>query len=167
MEKFFAAFDKVVEYVVAALFLGIVVAGLLQVFNRFVLNSSLSWSEEAQIFGGVWIIFLAIPIGYRRGAMIHMDTFRGLFPARLGRAFDLAVELLWVGFALSLILLSYRVSVVAALQNSPGLDVPMSVPYYGMVAGGVYLLVVALRRVVGWFTGRMPPGSDMYGEDPL
>ena len=167
MERMFDRLDRAIEYLVAALFFGIVVVGLLQVFNRFVLNASLSWSEEAQIFGGVWIIFLAIPIGYRRGAMIHMDTVRALLPRRLGRAFDLIVELLWAGFALSLVILSYRVSAVAALQSSPGLNVPMSLPYAGMIAGGVYLLVVALRRIAGWFTGRMPRGSDAYGEELL
>ncbi len=154
MERAFASIDRAVEGLVAAIFAAMVVVGLLQVFNRFVLNSSLSWSEEAQIFGHIWIVFLAIPIAYRRGAHLYVETFRRRLPDRAGAAFDLLVELLWAGFAVALAYLSYRVALVAALQESPGLEIPMSYPYYGVVVGGVYLLFIALRRIAAQVTGR-------------
>ena len=147
MKKVFAWIDRAVEVGVAAIFAVMVVIGLLQVFHRFALNSSLSWSEEAQIFGHIYIVFLGIPIAYRRGAHMHVETLRDKYPARVGAAFDLLVELMWAGFAVSLMVLGYQVSRVAALQGSPGLEIPMSYPYYGMVAGGGYLLLVACRRI--------------------
>jgi TRAP-type C4-dicarboxylate transport system permease small subunit len=146
--------DRGVELLVAVIFAAMCVVGLLQVFNRFVLNASLSWSEEAQIFGHIWIVFLAVPIAYRRGAHLYVETFRAMLGARSGAAFDLMVELLWAAFAVALVYLSYRVSVVAALQESPGLEIPMSYPYYGMVVGGAYLLLIAVRRIGGWFAAR-------------
>lgn len=154
MSRAFALVDRAVELLVAAIFATMCVIGLLQVFNRFVLNASLSWSEEAQIFGHIWIVFLAIPIGYQRGAQIHVEAIRSRYPGRFGAAFDLMIELLWAGFAVALAYLSYRVSIVAALQESPGLEIPMSYPYYGMVVGGIYLLFVALRRIAAWFAGQ-------------
>jgi len=153
LSRAFALVDRAVELLVATIFAAMCIIGLLQVFNRFVLNASLSWSEEAQIFGHIWIVFLAIPIGYQRGAQIHVEAIRNRYPGRFGAAFDLMIELLWAGFAVALAYLSYRVSVVAALQESPGLEIPMSYPYYGMVVGGIYLLFVALRRIVAWFAG--------------
>lgn len=156
MKKFFAWIDRGVEYAVAAIFAVMVVIGLMQVFHRFALNSSLSWSEEAQIFGHIYIVFLGIPIAYRRGAHMYMETFRDMYPARVGAAFDLLVELIWAAFAVSLMVLGFQVSRVAALQGSPGLEIPMSYPYYGMVLGGAYLGLVAARRIVDWF---IEPGS--------
>ena len=47
---------------VAAIFGLIVCIALLQVFHRFALNSSLSWSEELQIFGHIWIVFLGAAV---------------------------------------------------------------------------------------------------------
>ena len=151
MQRVFAAIDRGVELFVAAIFAVMCVIGLLQVFNRFVLNASLSWSEEAQIFCHIWIVFLGIPIAYQRGAHLYVETFRNMFPPRLGAAFDLLVELMWAAFALSLMVLGYQVSRVAAMQESPGLEIPMSYPYYGMVLGGIYLALVAMRRIVAWF----------------
>jgi len=155
MERFFVRIDRGVELLVAAIFAVMCCIGLLQVFNRFVLNASLSWSEEAQIFGHIWIVFLAIPIGYQRGAQMYVEAFRAKLPERVGSAFDLLIELLWAGFAVALAYLSYRVSIVAAWQESPGLELPMSYPYYGVVVGGIYLLFVALRRIYAWFAAHL------------
>ena len=53
----------------------------------------------------------------------------------------------WAAFDVSLMVLGFQVSRVAALQESPGLEIPMSYPYYGMVLGGVYLFFVSFRRI--------------------
>ena len=145
-----AAVDRGVELLVAAIFAVMLAIGLMQVFHRFMLNSSLSWSEEAQIFGHIWIVFLGIPIAYRRGAHLYIETFRDMLPRALGAVFDLVVELLWAAFAVSLMVLGWQVAQVAALQDSPGLEIPMSYPYFGMVCGGAYLLLVAVERIAGW-----------------
>jgi TRAP-type C4-dicarboxylate transport system permease small subunit len=150
MKKLLAWIDRGVEYLVAAIFAVMVVIGLMQVFHRFALNTSLSWSEEAQIFGHVYIVFLGIPIAYRRGAHMYVDTFRDKYRGRVASAFDLLVELIWAAFAVSLMVLGYQVSRVAALQESPGLEIPMSYPYYGMVFGGAYLGLVAAQRIADW-----------------
>jgi TRAP-type C4-dicarboxylate transport system permease small subunit len=147
LSRLFACIDRGVEFGVAVIFAAMCAVGLLQVFNRFVLNQSLSWSEEFQIYCHVWIVFLAIPIAYRRGAHLSVESLKNLFPAPVGRAFDLFVEVLWIWFAVSLAWLAWRVSEVAKLQSSPGLDLPMNYVYYSMVVGGVYLLLVVLRKI--------------------
>jgi len=147
VKRLLGAIDRGVEYGVAAIFAAMCLVGLLQVFNRFVLNRSLSWSEEFQIFCHIWIVFLAIPIAYRRGAHLSVESFSSMLPPAARRVFDVVIELLWIWFAVALAWLSWQVSEVAKLQGSPGLEIPMSYPYYGMVLGGAYLLLVVLRRL--------------------
>jgi TRAP-type transport system small permease protein len=149
MKTLFAAIDRAIELFVAAIFMGMVAIGSWQVFSRFVLNSTPSWSEEVQIFGHIWLVFLAIPIAYRRGAHITVEAIRRIMWPQMGKAFDLLIELLWVGFAIATAYLSYRVSLVTRNSVSPGLEIPMSYPYYGMILGSVYLLFVVLRRLAG------------------
>jgi len=148
LKRLFAWIDRGVEYAVAVVFAAMCAVGLLQVFNRFVLNQSISWSEEFQIYCHVWIVFLAIPIAYRHGAHMAVESLKNLLPKKVARVFDFLIELLWIWFAVSLAWLAWRVSEVAALQSSPGLDLPMNYVYYSMVAGGAYLLLVVLRRVL-------------------
>ena len=64
----FRAVDRAVEYLLFLFFLAFTLVGGLQVFNRFVLGLPLSWSEEFQKYGHIWMVMLAIPVAYRRGA---------------------------------------------------------------------------------------------------
>lgn len=156
MRRMFAAIDRGAEWLVAALLAAILLVALVQVGHRFLLNSSLSWSEEAQIFGHIWIVFLGIPIALRRGAHLYIETFCDKLPARARFVFDLTVELLWGAFGVSLVVLGWMVASVAHMQESPGLEIPMSGPYAGMVLGGAYLVLVAGRRLAGMFLRPAP-----------
>jgi len=156
MKPLFAAIDRFIELFVAGIFIGMVVIGSWQVFSRFVLNSTPSWSEEVQIFGHIWLVFLAIPIAYRRGAHITVEVSRQIMSAWISKALDLLIEMLWVGFAVATAYYSYRVSLVTRNSVSPGLEIPMSYPYYGMVLGSAYLLFVVIRRFFGELPSRDP-----------
>jgi TRAP-type transport system small permease protein len=147
LRKVFRWIDRGAEYGVAAIFAAMCLIGLLQVFNRFVLNQSISWSEEFQIYCHVWIVFLGIPIAYRHGAHMSVDSLKNLLPARIARGFAFFIEILWIWFAVSLAWLAWRVSEVAKLQSSPGLELPMNYVYYSMVVGGAYLLLLVVRRI--------------------
>ena len=153
MKTLFAVVDRAIELIVAAIFAGMVIVGSWQVFSRFVLNVTPSWSEEIQIFGHIWLVFLAIPIAYRRGAHITVEAIRRVLAPWMNKALDLLIELLWVSFAVATAYYSYRVSLVTGNSVSPGLEMPMSYPYYGMILGSLYLLLVVLRR----FAGELPP----------
>jgi TRAP-type transport system small permease protein len=155
MKAVFAAIDRAVELLVALIFAGMVLIGFFQVFSRFVLNATPSWSEEIQIFGHIWLIFLAIPIAYRRGAHFTVEAIRRQYSLGMNRVFDLLVELLWAGLAVTIAWYSYRVALVAGRNVSPGLEIPMSYPYYGMIIGSAYLLLVVLRRI----GGEQPPAE--------
>ena len=148
MQRVFAAIDRGAEWLVAAVLGVIVVIALVQVVNRFALNSSLSWSEEAQIFGHIWIVFLGIPIALQRGAHLFIETFWDKLPPRARYVFDFTVEVLWGAFGVSLVILGWMVATVAHIQESPGLEIPMSWPYASLVVGGAYLVLVAARRLV-------------------
>jgi TRAP-type C4-dicarboxylate transport system permease small subunit len=139
--------DRAVELAVAALFMAIVVIGGLQVFCRFALNLPLNWSEELQIFGHVWIVFLTIPIAYHRGSHILMSVILERLPLRAQAAIGFAVDLMWLWLGASAVIFTLRLVRVAAFQRSPALEIPMSYVYWGMVAGSLYLGWIALRKI--------------------
>ena len=148
MGRLFDAIARGAELLVAAFLAVILLIALIQVGNRFVINSSLSWSEEAQIFGHIWIVFLGIPIALRRNSHLYIETYCDKLPARARLVFDVCVELLWGAFGVSLAVLGWMVASVAHMQESPGLEIPMSWPYGAMVIGGAYLTLVAVRRLI-------------------
>jgi len=133
--------NKIAEALIVLLFTAIVIAGTLQVFNRFVLNISLSWSEEFQKFAFIWLVFISIPVAYNRAAHLRVDTFLGLFPSAVQHALRWIIDLMWVGLGLSLIVYTSRLMQVTQHQLSPGLGISMAAVYAGMVVGGLYLVL--------------------------
>jgi len=154
--------DRCAEWAVIVTFMAIALVGGLQVFCRFILNLPLQWGEEVQIYGHVWIVFLTVPIGYNRGSHILMTMLLHRFPASVQRAVAVLVDLMWLWLGMSIVVFTIRLVRVAAFQMSPSLGIPMSYIYLGMVAGGAYVVVVALRKLAAHFFGG---GSRSVAED--
>ncbi|MGH7880657.1 MAG: TRAP transporter small permease [Candidatus Binataceae bacterium] len=158
--------DRAAEWTVAILFMGLVLTGGLQVFCRFALNYPLPWSEEVQIFGHVWIVFLTIPIAYNRGSHILMNILLERLPLSVQRAIAIAVDIMWLWIGGSIVIFSMRLVRVAAFQLSPALEIPMSYIYTGLVIGGGYLTLVAVRKLVAHTRGANGAPAAAV-EDPL
>ena len=155
----FRTIDRTVEYTLFLFFLAFTLVGGLQVFNRFVLGLPLSWSEEFQKFGHVWMVMLAIPVAYRRGAHLGVDVLLLLLPAGAQRTVGLVTEVLWLVLALVIGRYTLVIMQIAKTQDSAGLGIPMDWVYMGMVIGSVYIAFVALRRIATHF-GWTEPAPD-------
>jgi TRAP-type C4-dicarboxylate transport system permease small subunit len=147
--KFMRYLNKFAEAIIALLFTAIVVVGAMQVFNRYVLNVSLSWSEEFQKFAFIWLVFIAIPVAYNRSAHLRVETFFDLMPGKLQFVLRWVFDLLWIGFGVSLVMFTWRLMQVTKYQSSPGLGISMSIVYAGMVVGGAYLVLCVGAHMVG------------------
>jgi len=143
--------NKLAEAVIVLLFTAIVVAGTLQVFNRFVFNMSLSWSEEFQKFAFVWLVFIAIPVAYNRAAHLRVDTFFDLLPAGVQQVLRWFIDLLWIVLGVALVVHTLRLMQVTQYQQSPGLGISMALVYAGMVVGGVYLVLCVAANMIARF----------------
>jgi TRAP-type C4-dicarboxylate transport system permease small subunit len=144
--------NKFFEALITLLFVAIVIVGSLQVFNRFALNISLSWSEEFQKFAFVWVVFLAIPVAYNRMAHLRVDSFFERFPAEVQRMMQWVIDLLWMGLGICLMVFTWRLMQVTKYQLSPGLGISMSIVYSGMAIGGAYLVLCVLAKIVARIT---------------
>lgn len=143
--------DRTVEYALFLIFLVFTLVGGLQIFNRFALGLPLSWSEEFQKFGHIWMVFLAIPVAYRRGAHIGMDMVFMLMPSGMQKFVQLLIELMWLALAAAIIRYTLAIMQVAQNQDSPGLGLRMDYVYIGLVIGSGYLALVAVRRLAALF----------------
>jgi TRAP-type C4-dicarboxylate transport system permease small subunit len=148
LEQLLDRLDRVVEWLIAALVAVMVVVGFLQIANRFVLNISLSWSEELQRYMHIWIVFLAIPVGYRRGAHLGMNMLLERMTRRLHDALVTLQEILWLVLAVAIAWFATRIMEVAQNQSSSTLGITMDWIYLAQVVGGIYLALVATRRLV-------------------
>jgi len=72
--------DSIAAIVVILAMAGMVAIISTQVFLRYGLNSSLDWAEEVSRLLFVWSVFLAIPLGMKRGVHVGINLLTGLLP---------------------------------------------------------------------------------------
>jgi len=126
------AIDKVTEscYVIATAAFALVM--LLGVFFRYVLNNSLSWSDEVAVVFFVWAAFLSATTGYLHDKHVSM----GLRMTWLSPGWHVAIKVLAEGLA-GAFLVSLTVSGIEALEvagrsHTDSLRLPMTVPYFAI-----------------------------------
>jgi len=146
--KCYHLLDELIKYAIVIVFLVMVITGLAQVFNRYILNQSLSWGEELQKFSHIWLIFLTIPVAYKNRAHLGMNLFYQKMSNRSKFIFDMIIHLLWLSFGAILILISTDLVHIGVLQKSPGLGIKMSWVYSGILIGNAYLVLIALKNLL-------------------
>lgn len=83
--------SKTAMYLAGVLLAAMVVMILAQVFYRYVLNDSLSWTEEMAKFSMVWIAFLVAPWVYRENLNVSIQMFAEAFPKIMQLVGDLLI----------------------------------------------------------------------------
>ena len=71
-----------------------VIAILIQVFYRYVLNNALPWPDEAARFAMLWMTGRIAPTALRRGGFVAIDRVVEALPERLGAILSLFLLLL-------------------------------------------------------------------------
>lgn len=71
-----------------------VVAILIQVFFRYVLNNALPWPDEAARFCMLWMAGLMAPTAFRQGGFVAIDMLVVMLPRAVGGVINLLLLLL-------------------------------------------------------------------------
>lgn len=139
--------DKSVEAVAASLLVGTLLVALLQVFCRYVLNSSLSWPEEMARFAFVWFVFLGTSLITRRARHITIDMVPRALDAAGLRLHALAVRV--IAASCAIFLLTCGGSLVSqASYVSPALQWSYAYLYLAVPAGALLTLVFLVLEPV-------------------
>ena len=163
MKKVWKLLDHYLEeYILAVLLLGMAVIMGIQVFSRFVLRESLSWTEELTRYLFIWAGFLSVSYCSKRCISIKIEQFVARFSRRtkaiikvVNHTCELAFFFYMIPFAWS-----YMMSAVESGQVSPALSIPM---YYVQAAPFVSFVLVAFRILQRWIIEfRIARGENVY-----
>lgn len=126
-----------------------------QVFGRFVLNSSPSWTEQASLILMIWYVMFAAAAGVYEGFHIRIALIEEKFGERARPLLRLvAVIVALVG----LVLLVYGAQLCWAVRGNvvPSLGVSRSIAYIPLPISGLLMAIFALPQIS---TGRPPQAS--------
>lgn len=141
------ALRRLVEATCVLLFASYCVLILVQVFYRYVLNDSLTWSEEAVRFEQFWVIMLATALCAQRRAHIRLEGFEAVVPARHRRSVEMFGDLVTIGCCLFLLWTGVELTMASVDTLSSASQVSMAWVYAAMPVGSVLII---LWTVLGW-----------------
>ncbi|KAB7623678.1 TRAP transporter small permease [Alkalilimnicola sp. S0819] len=132
-------------FVLGAGLMGLMLAVVcLQIFARYVLGDSLSWSEELSRFLLVWITFLFAGISFARGEMIAVEMFTARLPRVLQAVFMALGGLATVTLFALLTWYGYDYAEWNRVQTSSALQVSMYYVYLAVPVGSALLVLHVL-----------------------
>jgi len=120
---------------------------VLQVFFRYVLNDSLSWSEEAARYLFIWAALLGFSSCVESGRLFSFE----MLASRLPSAGKLVCSILFAGAAIAFIwVLVFNGGILVAhttSQVSPAMEMPMALAYAALPVGGILMAIHFLARL--------------------
>jgi len=133
--------SQITKYLIMFIFSSMVVVVILQVFFRYVVQASLSWSEELSRYFFVWIIFLAASICFKKDDHIAIEFFLFRLSPNVQRYIRGIIKCAELGFVVILIYYGFKVVNVVKYQISPAAGISMSVVYLSLPISGTLMLI--------------------------
>ena len=134
------------DWIAFVLFWSLALIVFLQFFTRYVLNDSLSWTEEIARYGLMWLAFIGGAVVTRKNSHIAVELVSNLMKPGPARTALLAmVDFVTLGFLALLAYFSVTIIERMHYQRMTVFEVPMSVVYGGV---GFGCLLMMLRQIM-------------------
>lgn len=121
---------------------------LWQVFARYILNASPSWSEQSALYILVWTVLLAAAAGVREGFHIRITALQDALSRPLRKSAMIAAHL--VTGAIGVYLIVYGATLVAALwaYDIPTLGVPRGSAFLPIPLAGALIVFFSAEHIL-------------------
>ncbi|MGX5661305.1 TRAP transporter small permease [Diaphorobacter nitroreducens] len=123
--------------------------GMFQILMRFVFEEPAEWTEVLIRFSLIWMVFLAIPMAFRQGAMVSVDVLYRWSPRPLRRVLDWVVCLAALTLIAVIIWWGWDYARRGGVQSMAGLEsVSMFWAYLAMPVGGLFSILGIVGNLI-------------------
>lgn len=119
-----------------------------QVFVRFVLNWTNTWTEITAVMLMSWFIFLGAAVGVRENYHLGFDVLLYALPPGGKKYLRSISDLVVLAFAIGMIIYGIQLVRLQWPARMPALGIPEGIRYLPLVGGGILITLFALERLV-------------------
>jgi TRAP-type C4-dicarboxylate transport system permease small subunit len=157
LDKFIA---KGLVYACAILMFSMATVITAQVLSRYILGSSLTWSEELGRYIFVWMSFLGMSIGVKQGSHVALDILIKKLKGVSQKLLMLINNAIVFFFGVCLTVSGFQLFELGMGQKSPTLQLPMQYVYIVIPISGIFLLYFVLSETIKMFTRQESQGKE-------
>ena len=151
---------KIVEWLVIALFVVTLSSCVLQVFTRYVLNSSLRWTDELARYTFIYGNVLGAVLMQRIHGHAAVTFIVGLLPQVYQKIMAIITNILMLIVSGVLVYSGLQMVQRTTKQLSPGMGLPLCYVYSCIVIGGVLFAFFILVDILHQWKGLRKPGPE-------
>ncbi len=144
---------KVSRALTGLAFLGLMIAVLIQVIGRTLINNSPVWTEELTRFALLYLAAFGAGLSFQSGDLVNVDiiseSMPGKWPKRL-RFLGAAVTAL---LCAALVMPAWKYTSIGAMQTSPALGWRMDFIHSSMLVLIISLMIFSAARAISILTG--------------
>jgi TRAP-type C4-dicarboxylate transport system permease small subunit len=119
-----------------------------QVFGRYVLNSSPSWSEQAALTLMIWYVLLAAAAGVREGFHIRIVALEEAVGPKAKRGMRMVQDLIVAGCGVAMTIWGGELVIRTWEHIIPSLGLPRGLAYLALPISGVLIALFSLERML-------------------
>jgi TRAP-type C4-dicarboxylate transport system permease small subunit len=144
MKKTLQFLQTLEKWIIVIAFAIMVLACFIQVVNRNVFRIPVSGFEEAAKYSMVYMVLLGTELGLRDGTQISIQGVVDKLPEKARKIIRVIARLIVIIFAAVMTKSGWAMVMKQAKigQTSPGLGIPMYIPYFALVLGFGLITIV-------------------------
>ena len=151
MKKVLRGLQHLENWLLVITFTVMVIAIFVQVVNRNIFKIPVSGFEEAAKYCMVYMVMLGTELGLRDGTQIAVTGVVDKFHGKARKILLMISKIIVIGFAGVMTTTSWNMVMkqVQTGQTSPGLGIPMTVPYAALLLAFALITVVQTVILIG------------------
>lgn len=137
------------------------------VFFRYVLNSSLTWSEDVVLMMAIWMTFSLAPMAHRIGANVSLDTLVAPLKGRAHHILRILVNLLIILLLGFLVLETIGFVERGFNIRANTVSVQMGWIYMILPVSFVAMILASIELILRDWVGILAPGDELATPPPM
>ena len=131
----------------------IVVIVFYQVFGRYVLNSSPTWTENFALLLVLYVTLLGAAVGVRDAGHIGMESLLVMVPEKVRNRVELLIHAIVIVFGVFMVYNGLVLGMSVATYKIPNLGLPEFLRYVPLVASGALVISFSIEHVIALLKG--------------
>lgn len=154
MDKVVVALYKLLKVILCVILVAMVVILAAHIFARYILNSSLTWSEELLKILLVWFGLLSVSVLAARREHVSIVVFKNRMPKKISAFLSKLTQLITVLVCLVVIYVGIQYMIAAGYRPTPALRLPYGYAYAAIPVSFFFVMIFEFRNLLADITGK-------------
>lgn len=145
---------KIMKVLLILVLVSMIVILMAHIIFRYVLNNSLTWSEELLKIMLVWFGMMSVAVLAARREHVAIVVFKEHMPEKVQSFLTKLTQLIIVGICILMVIIGIQYCMKAGFRLTPALRIPYAWAYAAIPVAFVPVTLFELRNFISDFTGK-------------